>query len=216
MRCPVKIGIAEDHLILRQGLIALLGEFPDLEVLIDASNGKELLQQLNLKKTDVILLDIEMPVMDGRETLEKLQILFPEIKVIIMSNYFHEEYIQEFMKKGASAFLEKNCSIEQLTEAIKKVVETGFYFDNHITNVIIEQNIKNAHTQNDINSIEFTKQELKILKLVCQKLSNAEIAETLSISIRTVEGHRYNISKKTNTNNTILLIDFATKYNLNK
>jgi DNA-binding NarL/FixJ family response regulator len=210
MKRVIKIGIAEDHVILRQGLKALLAECPEINVVLDVNNGRELLDALTDTKPDIVLLDISMPVMDGKETLECLQMEFPEIKVIMMSQFFHDEYILEYIKNGAASFLPKNCSLEILLFAINIVYETGKYHDQAIEEILKQYKNQSASKA----QIEFTKQELKILKLICKKHSNAEIAEILSLSVRTIEGHRYNISKKTNTNNTFALIEFAVKNNL--
>ena len=216
MKKPIRIAIVDDHIILRQGLMALLNEYEEIKIVFDASNGQELMDKLKSSKPDVVLLDIAMPIMNGREALEKMQLQYPEIKVIIMTQYFHDEHIIEFIRSGANAFLPKNCDIDKLLDAINHVYEHGFYYDNRIS--VVMANLLKKTPPNNINKVvadtEFTKQEIKIIKLVCLKKSNAEIAEQLFVSVRTVESHRYNISKKTNTSNTIELIEYAERNGL--
>ena len=125
----IKIAIAEDHVGIRRGLISLLREFENLEVLFDVSNGMELLDKLKHSRPDVILLDINMPLMDGRDTLKKIKIEFPNIKVIVISNNYSFSYLIDFFKNGASAFLKKNTDIEIIIEAIQASYEVGYYFD---------------------------------------------------------------------------------------
>lgn len=205
----IHIGIADDHLVLRQGLIALLKEFDNLNVIISANNGKELMDALKTNKPNIILLDIEMPVMNGREALEKISAKYPKIKVIIMSQYFEDGYIIEFIKNGACAFLPKNCDIEKIVDAITYVHEHGCYYDNKVSAAMAAMLKKTPSDDKIVADTEFTKQEIIIIKLICLKKSNTEIADELNVSVRTIESHRYKISKKTRTNNPMDLIEYA-------
>lgn len=211
MKKPIHIAIVDDHVIMRQGLISLLAEYEEINILFDANNGKELMDNLKTSKPDIVLLDIAMPVMNGKEALEKMQLKYPKIKVIIMTNYFHDEHIIEFVKAGANAFLPKNCDIDKLLDAINYVYEHGNYFDNRVSAILAAMLKKTPIANKVVADTEFTKQEIKVIKLVCMKRSNAEIAEELHVTIRTIESHRYNISKKTNTTNTMDLIDHAVR-----
>lgn len=217
MTKPIHIGIVDDHLVLRQGLVSLLKEYDNLNIIISEDNGKELMAALKNSKPDIILLDIEMPVMNGREALEKIKIKYPKIKVIMMSQYFDDSYIVEFIKNGACAFLPKNCDIEKIVDAIHMVYEHGHYYDNKVSAAMAAMLKKSPSTINEVvPDTEFTKREIEILKLICARKSNIDIAEELSLSVRTIEGHRYNISKKTNTSNTIELIEYAIHNNILK
>ncbi len=211
---PINIAIVDDHVIMRQGLISLLAEYDEINILFDANNGRELLDNLKSSKPDIVLLDIAMPIMNGREALEKMQLKYPHIKVIIMINYFDDQHIIEFIKAGACSFLPKNCDIDKLLDAINYVYENGYFYDNRIS-VAMASLLKRTPTNTKIVSdTAFTKQEIKIVKLVCLKKTNAEIAAELFLSVRTIESHRYNISKKTNTNNPVDLIEYAIKNGL--
>jgi two-component system response regulator DegU len=211
MNNPIHIGIADDHLVLRQGLVSLLKEYDNLNIIIDVNNGKELLEALKKSKPDIVLLDIEMPVMNGKEALEKMQLKYPSIKVVIMSMHFNDAYIIEFIKKGACAFLPKNCDIEKIVDAIYSVHEFGHYYDNKVSAAMAAILKKTSVQEDFIPGTQFTKREIQIIRLICLKKTNLEIAQETNLSVRTIEGHRYNISKKTGINNTVDLVDFATR-----
>lgn len=212
----INIGIADDHLLLRQGLVSLLKEYSDLRVTVDVNNGRELMDALKTSKPDIILLDIEMPVMNGREALEKITLKYPDIKIIIMSMHFNDAYIIEFIKNGACAFLPKNCDVDKILDAILSVYELGYYYD-HRVSLAMANLLKTAPFDiSHMKDAEFTKREMDILKLICLKKSNTQIANALNLSTRTVEGHRYRISKKTNTNSTLELIEYAVEHKLIK
>lgn len=150
-----------------------------------------------------------MPIMNGKEALEKINIKYPKVKVIIMSQHFNDAYIIEFIRNGACAFLAKNCDIEKIVDAINMVYEQGHYYDNRVSATMASMLKKTPSNDKVVADTEFTKQEIKIIKFVCLKKLNADIADELNVSVRTIESHRYNISKKTNTTNTIDLIEYA-------
>ena len=212
----IHIGIAEDHLLTRQGLIALLKEFEGINVLFDVPNGRELLDSLKKTVPDVILLDIEMPVMNGREVFEKIKSKYPKLKVIIISMHFKDSYIIEFIKKGANGFLNKNSSIEKIVDALFAVHEHGFYYDSTIS-LIMAKTISNnliPPSEDIIATTDITSREIEIIRLICLNKLNKEIADSLNISVRTVEGHRLNIMRKTNCKNALDLTTFALQNNL--
>ncbi len=216
MKKPIKIGVADDHLFVKQGLISLLKEFEEVQVVLDASNGKELLEQLKKAKPDVILLDIEMPVMDGAEAFEKLKSKFPAVRVIIVSTHYKDSYIIDFIKKGAAGFLGKNTSIEKIVEAIKMVHKQGYYYDNAVSLILAKAISHTIESQPEIHrpDLHLTDREIRIIRLICLNKPSSEIAKLLFISVRTVEGHRLHIRQKTNCKNAMDLITFSIRSNL--
>jgi DNA-binding NarL/FixJ family response regulator len=197
MKKPINIAIVDDHTFLREGLISLLKEVDDIQVLFDVSNGKEMLDMLKTHKPDIILLDIEMPVMNGKEALERLRIKYPKIKVLMISQHFNDAFIIEYIRNGACGFLPKNCSSEKIVDALFSVQSQGSYYDNKVSEAMATLLKKIPLAPEDkYSDTAFTKQEIKVIKLICNKKTNPEIADELNISTRTVEGHRYNISKK--------------------
>lgn len=217
MKKPINIAIVDDHTFLREGLISLLKEIDSIQVLFDVSNGKEMLDMLKTHKPDIILLDIEMPIMNGKQALERLRIKYPKIKVLMLSQYFNDSFIIEYIKDGACGFLPKNCSSDKIVNALFSVHETGCYYDNKVSATMASL-LKKTPTvpENKYLDTPFTKQEITIIKMICSKKTNLQIADALNISERTVEGHRYNISKKTKTTNPMDLIEYALKNGLNE
>jgi DNA-binding NarL/FixJ family response regulator len=216
MQKQIQIALVEDHLSYRQGLISMLKEYDEIKVLFHVSNGKEALDQLKLTKPDIILMDIEMPIMSGNVFYDKLKIKYPLIKVIIISQHFKEPYILEFIKKEVNAFLDKNTDIEKIVDAIYTVYENGFYSDskvakamaNLIKTVVPQENIKDFH------NVTLTSRELEILKLICAGNSNRAISEKVHLSVRTVEGHRLSILHKTECKSVLDLINYSNKNNI--
>lgn len=211
----IHIGIAEDHLLTRQGLISLLKEFEGINVLFDVANGRELLDSLKKSVPDIILLDIEMPVMNGREVFEKIKAKYPKLKIIIISMHFKDSYIIEFVKKGANGFLNKNSSIDKIVDALFAVQEHGYYYDSTVAMIMAKTISSNsAPPSEDIASqTDITSREIEIIRLICLNKSNKQIADSLNISVRTVEGHRLHIMKKTNCKNAVELTNFAIQNN---
>lgn len=146
MKKSIQIGIADDHLVLRQGLISLLKEYDNLNIVLSVNNGQELMDGLKKIQPDIILLDVEMPVMNGREALEKIKAEYPQIKVLIISQYFTNAYIIEFIKIGARGFLPKNCDIDKIVEAIQLVHENGEYYDDKVSSAMAAA-LKKRHQQ---------------------------------------------------------------------
>ena len=211
MKKQILIGIAEDHQIVRDGLIALLKGHPVINVLFGVGNGKELLEKLKGEKPDIILLDLDMPIMSGKETLDKIKHKFPKMKVMIMSATFRNPIIVDYVKKGVNSFLDKNCKIDELVNAIYTVYDQGTYFDARITEMLARELTKPTISKD--NPV-FSSIEISILKLICKGCTSKSIAEQLFINHRTVESHRSDMMRKVSANNVTSLILYAIKNNL--
>lgn len=209
MKQKISIAIAEDHVLFRQGMVSLLNEEEDVSIAFEAGNGQELLDSLKHTIPHVILLDISMPVMEGKEALTKIRETYPEVKVIMLSMYYESSYIAEYLAKGARAFLPKNCDIDKVVDAIRTVHHKGFYFDDEISGLLMDKLIHVEKQHDDNVKLRLTDRETQVLNLICLEKSNKEIAEILHISIRTVEGHRQCIMAKTDTKNVLSLVMFA-------
>lgn len=207
----IRIIITDDHQLFRNGLKILLSSFPEFEVAGEASNGAELIELLRTTKTDVILMDINMPEMDGIEATRKVGSLNPEICVIALSMYGEEEYYYKMVDAGAKGFLLKDSDISEVKEAIVTVMKGGSFFSQELLYHVIQ---KIKHREQETKSANLSRREKEILAKICEGLSNQEIADTLFISKRTVDKHRANLLGKTNSKNTASLILFAIKNKL--
>ncbi len=206
MKTKINIAIAEDHVILRQGLIAIFKHFENIQVLFDVGDGKALLENVEIFKPDIILLDINMPVMDGSEALDLLKKNHNHIHVIILSNHFDDFYIINFIQKGAAAYLAKNCGMEKLIEAINTVYASGRYYDKRTLEALSKSDKQIYNDPILSTRLNLTEREEEILRLLRLNKSNSEIAHTLGISLRTVEGHRTNLMHKSGCKNLAALV----------
>jgi len=207
----IRIIITDDHQLFRNGLKMLLEAFPEFEITGEASNGEEFLRILRNCTADIVLMDINMPEMDGIEATRKGIKLCPSIAVIALSMYGEEEYYYKMVDAGAKGFLLKDSDISEVKEAILTVRKGGSYFSQELLYHVIQ---KFKHRESETKSANLSKREKEILLKICEGLSNQEIAETLFISKRTVDKHRANLLGKTNSKNTASLILFAIKNKL--
>lgn len=207
----IRVALADDHQLFRNGLRILLGAYPDLEVIAEASNGIELLRVLEHCESDIVLMDINMPEMDGIEATAKIAALCPDIKVIALSMYGEEEYYYRMVDAGAKGFILKDSDISEVRDAIIAVNKGGNYFSQELLYHVIRR-IKNR--EQEVKSSNLSKREKEILMKICEGLSNHEIADALFISKRTVDKHRANLLAKTNSKNTASLILYAIKNRL--
>ncbi len=207
----IRIIITDDHQLFRNGLKILLNAFPEFEVIAEASNGAEFLKILKDTSADVVLMDINMPEMDGIEATRKGLKLNPGIDIIALSMYGEEEYYYKMVDAGAKGFLLKDSDISEVKEAILTVKKGGSYFSQELLYHVIQ---KIKHRENESKTANLSKREKEILLKICEGLSNQEIAETLFISKRTVDKHRANMLGKTNSKNTASLILFAIRNKL--
>jgi DNA-binding NarL/FixJ family response regulator len=190
----LRIGIAEDHTMVRQSLVQMLNTERNFRIVLEADNGKNLLDQLEQIRVDILLLDLEMPVLDGRQTLKALKISHPDIRVIIMTGYSDTGFEREYLREGARAFLSKSEDIGSIRHAIYAV--SDLYFEPEISMSLL------------------TRREIEILKCIVQKRTNSDIAKSLYLSTRTVENHRYNILRKTGTKKAAELLKWAQLNNI--
>jgi DNA-binding NarL/FixJ family response regulator len=207
----IRIIIADDHQLFRNGLRMLLEASPEFEITGEASNGEEFLKILRNCTADIVLMDINMPEMDGIEATRKGLKLCPSIAVIALSMYGEEEYYYKMVDAGAKGFLLKDSDISEVKEAILTVRKGGSYFSQELLYHVIQ---KIKHRESETKSANLSKREKEILLKICEGYSNQEIAESLFISKRTVDKHRANLLGKTSSKNTASLILFAIKNKL--
>lgn len=210
-----KIIITDDHQIFRQGLRSLLVKEGIAEVIAEASNGREFLNLLPDYSPDLVLMDIGMPEMNGIEATENALRLYPDLKILILSNFGDEVHYFNIIKAGARGFVLKTSGIHELQAAIEKTLVGESYFSNELLRKIISDINPAASKSSPVNSADsLTKRELEVLHLVASGMSNEEIAEKMHISVTTVKGHRSNLLLKTGTKNSAGLVMFAIKNNI--
>jgi len=208
----IKIAIAEDHTILRNTLSEMLENEDGMKVLFNSPNGKELVDKLASENADIVILDLNMPIMDGREAMVIIKRNYPDTKVIILSMYHTQHHIEKNLTKGANGFLNKGCDYKTLVRAIKEVHETGYFMNEFVTPKLLEKvATKKALQESKTYTEPFTNREIEILELICSQSSNEEIESKLSISHRLIKSHKLNIFRKSGTNTDEELIQFAIK-----
>lgn len=205
----LKIALTDDHTIFRKSLALLINTFSDMEVVVQASNGNDLLAQLSAIAVDIVLLDLQMPVMDGFVTCQELHRLYPDLKILILSHLDSIENISRVMELGVDGYFTKSADPGELQLALQKLTASGFYFEKSLSEVITQilQNGKSAHRKK--NATIITEREKQVIIMAAQELSGKEIADRLNISLRTVEVHKKNIMIKTQSKNFIGVILYA-------
>ncbi len=208
----IKIIISDDHQMVIDGLKSILDNSEGVKVIATANNGRELLRLLKILDTDVVLMDIDMPVMNGIETMQAIKNSNKSCKVIILTMHEERALVKKMTDSGAKGYLFKNSDKEELLLAIKRVHEGGVYFSSALTlNLLGAEKMEKGSTSEGNVAYMLTDREIEILKLIASGLSNKEIGDQLFISHRTVDTHRTNLMKKLEINNIAGLIRFAIK-----
>ncbi|MFN0214359.1 MAG: response regulator [Saprospiraceae bacterium] len=208
MTDKIRILLADDHQLVRKGFRALLEELDFVEIVGEAANGKEAVNLLrNGAKPNVALLDYEMPQMNGLEATVEIRRDFLGVKVIMLTMLQNKELIEDAVGKGVSGFLFKNTSLEELSEAIKRVAAGDTYFSSDVTFTLL----KPVHNPDAPLLAQLSDREIEILKLVAQGFSSTDIGQQLFISPRTVDTHRNNIIQKLNVQGIAGLVQFAVR-----
>ena len=210
MEGKIKILLADDHLLVRNGIKSLLEEEHNLEVIGEASNGKEALELAKELSPDLLIIDVRMPIMDGIEAVGLLKNYSPNTKSIVLSMHDSEEYILKSIKAGANGYLLKDTGKLEFIKAITTISNGGKYFSGDISDIIVSNFLQsNAPTPtkptSSTNTHGLTKKEVEILQLILSGKTNSEISEELGKSKRTIETHRFNLMKKLNVKNLIEL-----------
>ncbi|MFK7749951.1 MAG: response regulator [Kordia sp.] len=211
----IKVGITDDHELFREGVKLIANTFEGVEVILEAENGHELLTQLKNAVPDVMLLDLEMPVMDGIEATKKIREEYPGIKILILSMHKEERMITYLMEIGANGYILKDAAPQEFEEAIRVVYEKGFYFNEAVSHAMLT-GLKNKTKKPPKigDNYDLTSREMKVLLLIAEGLTTSEISEKLFISPRTTEGHRKNLISKLGVRNSAALLIKALKKGL--
>jgi DNA-binding NarL/FixJ family response regulator len=213
MTNKIKIAIADDEILIRKGIKAILEQEDNFEVVFEASNGNELLDYLNSENElpEIILMDIRMPLLNGLEATKLITKNLPNIKIVALSSYNSPTFIYNMLDVGAVCYISKSASQEKMISSINTVVQNGFYFENVILDYI---NTGLEKSKSLFDNDFLTERETEVLKLICEQKSATEIGNILNISSRTVDGHRNNLLLKTESKNVIGLVLFAIQNNI--
>jgi len=210
----VKILLADDHKIVRDGIKLMLEPQAGIDVVDEAENGEKALDILRDQLVDIVVMDINMPVMDGITATKKIKEKFPDVKVLALTMSNDDLHIRQMIQAGASGYIMKSAGRQELKEAINAIMEGKHYFSDEATESIMMDLVKGKGKSTDPDPIHITDRELEILELIVQEHTNQEIAEKLFISSRTVDAHRRNLLQKTGARNTAGLVKYAFQHNL--
>jgi DNA-binding NarL/FixJ family response regulator len=208
-----KVAIADDHKLFRKGIIALLSDFSDISEIAEAENGQQLLELVRQEQPQVILLDLNMPIVNGWAVLTELKLRKSRAGVIILSMYEEESIIVNAIKAGARGFLSKNAEPEEIILAIQSVMQTGYYFNDRTDRAMLRKLVAHQTIEPIApnNSIELTEDEDKVLQLISGEMNTTEIAEKLCMGTRSVERVRQRLLEKFGAKNPVGLVLNAAK-----
>jgi DNA-binding NarL/FixJ family response regulator len=208
----IKIALADDYKIFREGLKVSLSSDDQINVIHEADNGEDLLTNIEKDKPNLIIMDLKMPIMDGMEATQIIRKKYPEINILVVSMYDDDKFIIHLMEIGANGYLLKNAEPDEIRKAIHAVTENGYYFNDLVNKallkkLVIRSNIKPSFNEN----VELTERELEVLKLICEEKTATEIGKEIFLSPRSVEGIRQRLIEKVGVRNMAGLVMFAAK-----
>ncbi|OGU56181.1 MAG: hypothetical protein A2X64_08685 [Ignavibacteria bacterium GWF2_33_9] len=211
----MKIIIADDHKIFLDGVVSLLSEIENFDIVAGVTSGEQLIEYTRTYNPDIIITDISMKGITGIEATKKIKEEFPDAKVLVLSMHKNEEFVISAVESGANGYLPKDAPSVELIEAINTIYEKGYYYNREISELfLINYSKQQKNEESHIIKDELTSREMELLKLVASGLTNKEISEKLFISIKTVEAHKNHILQKLKLKNSIELVLYAVKNKL--
>lgn len=214
----IKLALVDDHNLFRRGMATILNQTHDFELVLEAANGQEFIDKIPRRMPDVVLLDLQMPVLDGTATVDYLREAYPLIKIVVLTMHDEDRMVLHLLEKGVSGYLLKDADPDEVELAIRKVMDDGVYLNEFVSRAMLRKMTNRVVAEKQpalYNSkIVLSDREIEVLKLICEGMSTAEISDKLFLSPRTVEGHRLRILEKTGTKNTAGMVAYAFKNNL--
>ncbi len=212
----VRVAIAEDQAIYRQGLENLLNSFAGVNVVCSVENGQELINTLQHERIDVVFLDYRMPVLNGLETVRRIRKFDKKLKILIISMYDDNVFVEQTIESGANGYLSKDDSPEEIERAVFSCMETGYYLSDRTSKMLISKLMVNGKIkpQLETRQVEFTPFELQVLQMICKEFTTQEIADVTFKAKRTIEGARTMMLQKVGARNVVGLVMYAVKHNL--
>ena len=212
---PITIGIADDYKIFRDGLKLCFNTDPNLDVILEADNGEELMEALKTQQPDIIIMDLNMPLLDGMEATKLIRKKYEQIKILVVTMYDNDKFIIHLMENGAHGYLLKNAEPKEIIKAIYAVSENGYYFNDLVNKALLKKLVMKNDLKPSFNhNIELTDKEQQVLKMICEEKTAAEIGKETLLSLRSVEGIRTRLIEKVGVRNTAGLVMFAVKNGL--
>lgn len=212
MEEKLKIFIVDDHEFFRNGLKMVVNRLKYAKVIGEAADGKEFLELLAKEEPDIVLIDIQMPHMNGIEATRLALEEFPDLKVVALTMFDDEEYVQSMIDAGAKGFLLKNITKDVLDQALQAIQSGKNYYSPELFDFFTKKVVSEPRPEDE--EVQLTRREKEILQLICDGLSNKEIADKLFISERTVVGHKSNLLAKTNCKSSVGLLSYAIRNKL--
>ena len=210
-RTKLRVFVADDHAVLRDGLKALVSAQPDMEIVGEADNGKTTYETAKELLPDVVLMDISMPELNGVQATELLRRECPSIKILVLTAYKDKGYLDRLLKIGASGFILKLSAAEELIGAIRLVAGGGIYLDPQMADRITDGYVRSQFLKGEVRQRELTPREEEILRLIAQGYSNKEISSELKIAVKTVESHKANLMQKLELRNRTEIVRYAVR-----
>jgi two-component system response regulator NreC len=211
----ISVLLADDHRILREGIRSLLEKTPDIEVVGEALEGGDAVAKVQQLSPDVVLMDITMPGLNGLEATRQIKALRPLTKVLVLTMHENNQYISQFLRSGASGYVLKDTAASELVGAIRAVHQGDAYLYPSIARKLLEEYLLKVQTGEERDSYDgLTEREQEVLKLIAEGKTNKEIAETLSLSVRTVQAHRANLMGKLHMHDRTELVRYAIRKGL--
>ncbi len=207
----IKIVLADDHKILREGICSLVKGFPDMEVIGEAADGRTVLTLVKNLSPDIVIMDISMPDLNGIDATRRITAEHPKVKVIALSMHYDKQFVSEIFKAGASGYLLKDCAFDELEHAIRVVIENKTYINPQIASLVVES-LVNQPSAINTGSQSFsllTEREREVLQMISEGNSTKQIASKLNVSAKTIESHRRQVMGKLNIRNVAELTKFA-------
>lgn len=209
----IRILLADDHPLVRSGLIKLLEPFKEFIIIGEASDGEEAVAMTKKLEPDVVVIDLSMPKLSGVEATKIIRKNFPSAKVLVLTMYDNEEYVYQILKSGAGGYMLKNSGRDELAAAIRAVARGDRFFSPRVSEIVMESYLRKSEGRSDLpmtdDDLPLTKREREILYYIADGFNNSQIAEKLFISARTVETHRTNIMQKLDIHDAANLVRFA-------
>ena len=215
MKNKITIGVAEDQIIYRKGLINMLNDSKAYKVTIEAENGEQMLMKMKGNVPDVVLLDYRMPGLNGIEVAKKIRQNYETVKILLLSMFDHQEFVIQAVECGANGYLSKDDAPDEIIQAVDSVLSTGYYLNDRTSKCLIGELVRQGKAlPNFEGNVEFSRAEMQIIKFICEEKSATEIGVLLYRSKRTIDGYRSGIMKKIGAKNIVGIVMYAAKHKL--